>query len=155
MTCSCIDRRSSRLGPAASAGRRAGAQPAVQPQPASAAIGSAVQQSSNSIPAPISFAPGQRSAANADHQAATVSGHESALSESRVPLQPAASNHHVLSSMPAATKQWDAVSQEAESGLNVEPSNKAFGQAGAGSPWPQGTCHHLVCKKVLLAVHAP
>lgn len=139
---SCDDRRSNGLRRAASAGRRAGAQPAGQPRPAPAAIGSAMQLSSNSIP--ISYAPGQRSAANADNQAAIVSGHESALSDSSMLLQPAATNHVVLSSMPAVTKQWDAVSQEAESGLIAEPYEKGLGQAGAGSPWPQGICP-LLC----------
>lgn len=154
--CSCIDCRSSGLRRAASAGRRAGAQPAVQLQPASAAIGSAMQLSSNSIPAPISYVPGQRSTANAANQAATVSGYESALSDSSMPA--ASTNHRVLSSMPAATKQWDAVSGEAESKLDAEPFEKALGQAGAGSPWTQGACplvHYLVIKKALLAVHAP
>lgn len=146
--CSCDDCRSSGLRRAASAGRRAGAQPASQPQPATAAIGSGMQLSSNSIPALISSAPGQRSAANADAQAAIVSGHESALSDSSMPLQPVASvNPLVLSNVPAVSKEWGAVSREAESGLHAEPSDKALGLAGAGS---QGICPLLSLRKPCL-----
>ena len=140
--CSCIECRSTGLRRAASAGRRAGAQPAVQPQPVSAANAFAMQLSSNSTLAPTKDAFGKESAAIAGNEAAVLPERQSALSSDSLSVQPGASlDRHVLSSVSTASKQQAVVGGEGKSELSGAPSHQALKQtgAGAGSDSPSGS----------------
>lgn len=142
--CSCIECRSTGLRRAASAGRRAGAQPAeqpaVQPQPVSAAIASAMQLSSNSTQAPLNDASWKQSAASADNEAAVLPEPQSALSDNSMSAQSGASvNRLVLSNVSTASKHQAGVGNEGKSELNAAPSDQALKQTGAGSHLPSGT----------------
>lgn len=143
----CIghERRPSRLRRAASAGRRASAQPTVKPLSASAAVTSAVGLTSTQVPVPISYVSRKDVAAsqsNADKQMVAPSELQSAQSTSSMSLQPLApTSPSVLSGVSTLAEQQAAASREGVPSLSAEPSDKALRlpTGGAGSQLPKGS----------------
>lgn len=153
--CSYIECRATGLRRAASAGRRAGAQPAVQPHPASAAISPAMQLSSNSAQAPISHASGKESLANTHNAAPTLPERQTALSDSSLSVQSGASiDWLAVSTASTASKHQGAASRAGKSELNAEPSDMALKQAEPGRHLPAGELFtHDVISQQPLAIY--
>lgn len=134
-------RRPSGLRRAASAGRRAGAQPAVQPQSASAAISSAMQLPSSQVAIPASYVFTEDIAANGVVAPSELPTAQAARS---MPVQPVATTKPpVLPDASMSAGQQAAVKQKAVgSELSDEASDKALRvpQGVAGAPLPRGIC---------------